>query len=131
MQTIIVFMRKVFYFTMIFLLILITISYSAPSVLEIAINGQTKECAYYWAGDEYIRYKLPSGWEIIHSGTYSGRSCHLSTMTPEQCCSQLGLKYLTGNIGYVPIDKIIFSPVGIIIIIVIIFIISKFIKRKG
>ncbi len=39
---------------------------AAPATEGIAINEQTKECAGYWGGDEFIQYQLPSGWKSYY-----------------------------------------------------------------
>ena len=52
---------------LIFLLMAITpIVNAAPAIDGIAINEQTKECAGYWAGDEFTEYQLPSGWKSYY-----------------------------------------------------------------
>lgn len=48
------------------LLLTINLVYAAPSPWGFALNPQTKECAGYWAGDEFGYNPLPKGWEAYY-----------------------------------------------------------------
>ena len=71
--------------------------YAAPSPWGIAINPQTKECAGYWAGDEFVNYELPNGWEAYYEEQYYTvnspfGSCYgKDDTTYSECCQQMGL----------------------------------------
>jgi hypothetical protein len=79
---------------------------AAPAPWGIAVNSGRGECAGYWAGDEYVAYGLPEGWEA-HMPDYSAGgkittasgACILKNGGEEDCCRQLGLKYVGKNIG--------------------------------
>lgn len=87
---------------------------AAPAPWGIAINEQTKECAGYWAGDEYIVYSLPKGWEqhtpdsstgIITTQTGICRFIELTEGEEEKCCQAMGYPYLSKNIGGIEMFK--------------------------
>ena len=91
------------------LLLLFFISFLlAPAPWGIALNHQTKECAGYWAGDEYVSYRLPEGWQAY----YPDNANLISTETgscqwdyadrekqEENCCRELGYTFISTNIG--------------------------------
>jgi len=80
----------------------------APAPWGIALNHGTKECAGYWAGDEYRSYKLPEGWQAYYPdggariSTEIG-SCSWSDVDwdrrVENCCQELGYTFVSTNIG--------------------------------
>lgn len=79
----------------------------APAPWGIALNFQTKECAGYWGGDEYLAYRLPEGWQAyypdgdvitteIGTCTWSGVGFESRA---ENCCRELGYSFVSTNIG--------------------------------
>ena len=94
-------MKKVLFLTLILMLI-------APAPWGIALNISSEQCAGYWAGDEYISYHLPSGWQVYYPdgdnmiNTEVG-SCQWLDLDyenrAEKCCQQLGYTFISGNIG--------------------------------
>lgn len=83
---------------------------AAPTPWGIALNLETKECAGFWAGDEFVDYKLPEGWEAYFSKydpetrtttfeTDIGECDFKMKGDEEKCCQQLGYVYVSGNIG--------------------------------
>ncbi len=80
----------------------------APARWGIALNRQTRECAGYWAGDEYMNYTLPQGWEAYYpddqgiiqtgDGSCEWRSTDVEKRA-EECCKALGYSYVSSNIG--------------------------------
>jgi len=97
---------KIFPLVFVFLLFLAPAVFSAPAPHGIALNSRTKQCASYWAGDEYTRFVLPDGWEGYWPGynrtggtvvrvinTKEG-SCDFSDGDPEKCCTYLGYAYV-------------------------------------
>lgn len=80
----------------------------APASWGIAINTPTRQCAAYWAGDEYFTYALPEGWQDYYPDendridTPAG-SCHWDRNNwderAEKCCLALGYSYVPGEIG--------------------------------
>jgi hypothetical protein len=94
-------MKKLLFFILLPILI-------APAPWGIALNHSTKECAGYWAGDEYISYHLPPDWEMYYPDsnnmiTTEVGSCQWSDLDyetrTEKCCQQLGYSFVSGNIG--------------------------------
>lgn len=82
---------------------------AAPAPWGIALNAETKECAGFWPGDEFVDYKLPEGWKsyfpkydpetkITTLETEIG-SCDFKIREEEKCCQQLGYSYVSDNIG--------------------------------
>ncbi len=80
---------------------------AAPAPWGIAVNQGAGECAGYWPGDEYVAYGLPEGWNQYMPSygkdgatvaTESG-SCTFEYGREEECCRQLGLRYVAKNIG--------------------------------
>ncbi len=93
---------SVLYILLLFIF-LINIVYSEPLPWGIAINDKTKECAGYWGGDEFVNYKLPSGWKDYYP-TEEGivtpyGKCGSSREEAEKCCKELGLTFVSNNIG--------------------------------
>jgi hypothetical protein len=75
----------------------------APAPYGIALNSETKECGYYWGGDEYAFYYLPNPWETNYgapiqtdTGMYQWDG-DISSI--ESFCHQIGYTYVPGNIG--------------------------------
>ena len=92
-----------------FFLILSKNVLAAPAPSGIAINKETKECAGFWGGDEYVNYPLPQGW-IAYYPKYDYEKNESKLTTPngtcdfyfgraKDCCAFLGLKYVSDNIG--------------------------------
>jgi hypothetical protein len=80
----------------------------APLPPGIALNLETKECAGYWAGDEYVDYVLPEGWVAYELGSQNRIETEIGacTYTPsdeygaaESCCRELGCTYVGDEIG--------------------------------
>jgi hypothetical protein len=80
----------------------------APLPPGIALNLETKECAGYWAGDEYVDYKLPEGWVAYEVGSQDRIETEVGTCTyapsdgygaAESCCRELGYRYTGDEIG--------------------------------
>lgn len=90
----------------------------APTPRFFALNHETKQCAGYWGGDEYVNYKLPPGWVIFKYGfrypkgrvdhaTFEVETdigiCRVPGMgqidSEKSCCSELGYTYVSENIG--------------------------------
>jgi len=132
-------------FTIIMLVIFADIAYSAPASQSLALNHETKECAMYWAGDEFVNYNLPSDWKSYYIDYTNGTvkteigNCNVTPRydTPgfEECCNQLGYTYIPGNIGKdystgYPEIILLESPVFWFIIIAISLIILFFYFRK-
>ncbi len=83
---------------------------AAPGPWGIAINTETKECAGFWPGDEFVAYHLPDGWKAYFP-KYDPESGKTSLETEigncdfkrkgdeEKCCSDLGYSFVSDNIG--------------------------------
>lgn len=83
---------------------------AAPTPWGMALNLETKECAGFWAGDEFVDYNLPEGWQAYFS-KYDPETQKTAFMTDagecdfkmkgdeEKCCQQLGYPYVSDNIG--------------------------------
>jgi hypothetical protein len=75
----------------------------APGPDQIAINLETKECGYYWGGDEYSWYQLSDEWVIfdVHEPIYTDAGVYewdgFSSM--ESLCKEMGYIYVPGNVG--------------------------------
>ena len=121
--------------------------YSSPAPQRLALNHETKECAMYWAGDEFVNYDLPSGWKSYNIDyttdivkTEIG-DCNLSIRSDipgfEECCNQFGYTYISGNIGKgystgYPESILLESPVfWFIIIILSLIILFFYFRRRG
>jgi hypothetical protein len=88
----------------------ISFAKAAPGPWGIALNTETKECAGFWPGDEFVAYNLPDGWKAYFP-KYDPESGETSLETEigncdfkrkgdeEKCCQQLGYKYISDNIG--------------------------------
>ena len=93
-------------FTILFIFLIFTSKASAaPAPWGIALNESKKECAGYWAGDEFTKNPLPSGWKDYYPDFLEGE---MTISTPagtcifgseESCCDQLGYEYVSENIG--------------------------------
>ncbi|MFW9877083.1 MAG: hypothetical protein ACFFG0_28670 [Candidatus Thorarchaeota archaeon] len=72
------------------------------------MNDETRQCAGYWAGDEFTHYALPEGWkdyyfdnelreglvvddclEVDSGGDYNYKNC----------CDKMNYEYVADNIG--------------------------------
>ncbi len=102
-------MKKAITNLLVMLLILEVVS-AAPLPWGIAIKENTDECAGYWGGDEYFSYTLPSGWKAYYpdsTGTiltdFGSCSLRKDAGDPpgaeEKCCNELGLVFISENIG--------------------------------
>jgi len=88
----------------------ISFAKAAPTPWGMALNLETKECAGFWAGDEFVDYKLPEGWKAYFS-KYDPETRTTAFVTDvgecdfkmkgdeEKCCQQLGYTYVSDNIG--------------------------------
>ena len=96
----------------------VQISQAAPGPHGLAINTQTKECAGYWPGDEFIGYSLPEGWKVYYP-TYSENDnsnwkkiqteageCSFQMQKEEACCMELGYAFISRNIGKDQAEKL-------------------------
>jgi len=77
-----------------------------PAPPQIAINPETKECGYYWGGDEYVWYHLSSQWVIFNSNTPIQTEAGVyewdgNPSSIESLCKQIGYTYISGNVGEV------------------------------
>jgi len=136
--------------------IVFTVIFLVPAPYGIAINYQTKECAGYWSGDEFITYTLPNGWKayypddngLIQTEIGACQFWFVPDDFGENCCKQLGLAYISNSIGeergqeirhpenypfpnkqvnYLSITAI---SVGVIVITVLVYGLYKEMKRK-
>jgi hypothetical protein len=90
-------------------LFLISFVTAAPAQWGIAINQNTKECAGYWAGDEFSQFTLPSGWKAYYpeydSDSWTATietplgTCDFEDYSEQACCNELDLEYVTDQIG--------------------------------
>jgi hypothetical protein len=87
----------------------ISFAEAAPAPWGIALNLETKECAGFWPGDEFVAYHLPDGWKSYFP-KYTEESrwgkvetdvgeCGFQIRKEEACCLELGYKYISDNIG--------------------------------
>ena len=94
------------------LALIIGLVYAAPQPWGIAVNDETKECAGFWAGDEFTYYTLPAGWRdyydqsYIEEGQFSGKivtpygECNSFEIGNEEaCCKELGYSFVSSNVG--------------------------------
>jgi len=96
---------KAYLFSALFLAIGLVLA--APAPWGIAINEETQECAGYWGGDEFVGYALPEGWANYYPDYSEGSSyistavgeCNFTRYNEEDCCNELGLTYVSDNIG--------------------------------
>jgi len=127
-------------------LISATAACAAPAPWGIAINQDTKECAGYWAGDEYMAYRLPKEWSayypdpstgMINTASGNCRFIELKEGEEEKCCTAIGYRYTVESIGKFEPFKgflglfimmgIAFSAVAAIVILVLIL---RWIRKK-
>lgn len=94
------------------------VTLAAPAPWGLALNLETKECAGYWAGDEFVAYHLPAGWKAyypVYDNT--GQSlwatvktevgeCSFQIRKEEACCLELGYKFVSNNIGKGQMEKL-------------------------
>ena len=84
-------------------------SKAAPGPWGIALNTDTKECAGFWPGDEFVGYSLPEGWKSYipkynpdtkkTSLVTDIGECDFKIREEEKCCQELGYKFVSDNIG--------------------------------
>jgi hypothetical protein len=104
-------MKKIIFFLVVISVATIGASFveAAPAPWGIALNAETKECAGFWPGDEFVDYALPSGWKsyfpkydpetkITTLETEIG-SCDFKIREEEKCCQELGYSFVSDNIG--------------------------------
>lgn len=78
---------------------------AAPLPWGIAINNATRECAGFWGGDEFYGYNLPAGWEAYYPDYANDvvptpfGNCTWEYDREQACCGQLGLPFVSDNIG--------------------------------
>ena len=98
-------------------------AHAAPAAWGIAFNHDTKECARYWEGDEFVNYDLPQGWKQYYPcdygiddgyygyralradieaiiGTFNFTEEEFCSMWPVEFCNITGYTYVSDNIGY-------------------------------
>lgn len=103
-------MKKYFFGAILLTLFSAQISEAAPAPWGIAINTESKECAGYWAGDEFVDYKLPEGWKANYPTSDPGNNlwdivrtdagdCSFQIRKEEACCMELGYAFVSDNIG--------------------------------
>lgn len=78
----------------------------APAPPQMAINPETKECGYFWGGDEYVWYHLSSQWVIVNPNTPIQTEAGFYELdenpsSVESLCTQMGYTYISGNVGAV------------------------------
>ena len=84
---------------------------AAPAPRGIALNQESRECAGFWPGDEFVVYTLPEHWQpyfpeydpktgMTTLVTERGACDYKRTGDEEKCCKELGYKYVSDNIGY-------------------------------
>lgn len=92
------------------LILTVSFAQAAPARWGIALNHEARECAGFWSGDEFVAYHLPAGWKAYFPNYDPGTgtttlvteigSCDFKRKGDEEkCCSQLGYKYVSDNIG--------------------------------
>ena len=97
------------------LIVLANCTSAAPAPWGITINHDTKECAGFWGGDEYIAYGLPKGWTAYYPDPNTGimttntgimttetGTCKFIKFTEgaeENCCKAMGYNYTGHEIG--------------------------------
>jgi hypothetical protein len=104
-------MRKNIFIISMLLILSAQIAQAAPAPRGLALNLEKKECAGYWAGDEFVAYRLPEGWKAYlpaydqSGGKMWGKikteagECGFQAQKEEACCMELGLAYVSDNIG--------------------------------
>jgi hypothetical protein len=97
----------------------------APAPWGIALNHDTKECAGYWGGDEYVNHPLPEGWVDYYPGRYDLVETEIGTCTLsrpsaaediENCCQELGYRYVGENIGGTRVTPLIPLSLGLVLL---------------
>ena len=100
----------------IFLFFQVNLVHAAPEPWGVALNHVAKECAGFWAGDEFIYYELPPGWQVFYpdgdsynettglmiietdTGTFNITSISNSNWY-DKFCNETGYTYISKNIG--------------------------------
>ena len=104
--------RTVCFIAKLFVSLLLTASFAqaAPGPRGIALCHETRECAGFWPGDEFVAYRLPAGWKPYFP-QYDPKTQTTTLVTElgmcdfkrhgdeEKCCGQLGYTYVSDNIG--------------------------------
>lgn len=133
---------------------------AAPLPWGIALDHETRECAGFWAGDEFTHYELPYGWkayypdyksynettDLIAIETDIGTFNIISSEFPYgdwyfKFCNETGYTYVSQNIGIRPnltgfrtkkplVDNILFIVCIMVSLLVIIFMLYKIKKKK-
>ncbi|MFA5994535.1 MAG: hypothetical protein WC823_06280 [Parcubacteria group bacterium] len=102
-------MKKRLFLVAILLFFFVPVCQAAPARWGLALNMETKECAGYWAGDEFVAYHLPAGWKAYYptyaeSGAWGkiiteAGECSFQIRKEEACCMELGYTFVARNIG--------------------------------
>lgn len=104
-------MKKTIFALSFFIAINFSLSFAkaAPGPWGIALNTETKECAWFWPGDEFVAYHLPNGWKAYFpkydpetqktSLVTDIGECDFKIREEEKCCQQLEHKFVSDNIG--------------------------------
>ena len=100
-------MKKIFHLILVLIILIIGVVNAVPAPQGIAINSETKECAGYWPGDEFISFELPEGWKSYFPGS------HQLIRTPKGECvisiydkSDVFLKSLSNCCSYLATEPI-------------------------
>jgi len=136
--------RRVFLISI--LVLVYSVVYAAPAMWGLALNHETKECGGFWAGDEYVRFYLPEGWEVYYPDIDKGiieteiGTCNYTTPNSmEECCNQLGYTFVGENVGEghtTPLGwKRMFFPLIVVALvisssIIILFFVIRFILKR-
>jgi len=102
-----------------------------------ALNEKTKQCGYFYGGDEEKLYHIPNGWkvdfqsqEIVEKfkqcGWYTGEA------NIEKCCEKIGYNFIEGNIANIKSksDVVYLVIVVLFFLILIIFLAKRRTKTK-
>ena len=93
------------------LLLPVSFIQAAPAPRGIALNQESRECAGFCPGDEFVVYALPEHWKPYFPEynpktgmtilvTERGTCDYKRTGDEEKCCNKLGYTYVSDNIGY-------------------------------
>lgn len=87
---------------------IVNFSKAAPAPWGIALNQETRQCAGYWAGDEFTHYALPEGWQDyyfdneLREGLVVDDCLQISDSGDydyKNCCDKMNYEYVADNIG--------------------------------
>ena len=121
-----------------------SLAYAAPLPWGIAVKSETKECAGYWPGDEYVAYALPEGWSAYFPGENDIISTEFGNCEfrkwagdeageEEKCCKALGLSFVSGNIGlgnasYPYLVSLAVGSIALIVIVLLVWLLIRKVK---